>query len=170
MVKWYRAIHLFGFTANWPCQNAAFGTRRRLKGNATNTHNPGNRKLKGLLLKPHATTDMCLTQCLRSSSRLCGGGGKEGAEGGRRSLSVRWWKRERTRGREHPGLEIATIRGAKEGNASDTMHACFQIAGCQCSEGVPSAPVALLTGLQGSGFCASVGRTRTLSSVKLVRR
>ena len=37
MVKWYRAIHLFGLTANWPCQNAEFGARRRLKGNAMNT-------------------------------------------------------------------------------------------------------------------------------------
>ena len=92
-----------------------------------------------MLLKPHATTDMCLTQCLRSSSRMCGGGGKEGAEGGRGSLSVRR--------REQPGLQIATIRDTNEGNASDTMHACSQIAGCQCSDGVSSAPVALLTGL-----------------------
>ena len=65
----------------------------------------------------------------------------------RREGEVRWWKRERTRGREQPGLEIATIRDTNEGNASDTMHVCFQIAGCQCSEGVLSAPVALLPGL-----------------------
>ena len=73
------------------------------------------------------------------------------------------------RRREQPVLQIATIRDTNEGNASDTMHACFQIAGCKCSEGVLSAPVALVTGLPSSGFCATVGRTRMLSSVKLVR-
>ena len=93
----------------------------------------------GIWHATQATTDICLTQWLRSSSRLYGGGGKEAAEGGRGSLSVRR--------RQQPGLQIATIRDTNEGNASDTMRPCFQIAGCQCSEGVPSAPVALLPGL-----------------------
>ena len=70
-----------------------------------------------------------------SSSHLCGGGGKVGMEGGRGSLFV--WRREQ------PGLQIATIRDTKEGNASDTMHACSGIVGCQCREGAMSI---LLTG------------------------
>ena len=60
---------------------------------------------------------------------------KVGTEGGRGSLFVRR--------REQPGLQIATIRDTKEGNASDTMHACSGIVGCQCREGAMSI---LLTG------------------------
>ena len=138
MIKWYRAIHLFGLTANEPCQNAAFGTRRRLKGNATkHTQAMGDGKI---VCEPRATTDICFMQWWWLSSRLSGGGGKEGAEGGRGSLSVRR--------REQPGLQIATIRDTKEGNASDTMHAFSGIVGCQCREGAMSI---LLTGPPGSG-------------------
>ena len=43
---------------------------------------------------------------------------------GEGSLSVRR--------REQPGLQIATKRDTKEGNASDTMHACSWTVGCQC--------------------------------------
>ena len=96
----------------------------------------------GIWHATQATTDICLTQWLRSSSRLYGGGGKEAAEGGRGSLSVRR--------RQQPGLQIATIRDTNEGNASDTMHACSRIVGCQCRQGAMSIPVVLLTGLQGS--------------------
>ena len=104
---------------------------------------------------------LCFTQWWWSSSHLCGGRGKEGPEGGRERKSVREEKREQ------PGLQIATIRDTKEGNASDTMHAFSGIVGCQCREGAMSI---LLTGPPGSGFCATVGHTRTLSSGKLVRR
>ena len=45
MIKWYRDIHLFGSTVNQQCQNAATGTRRKLRGIARNTHDQG-----GLLL------------------------------------------------------------------------------------------------------------------------
>ena len=102
---------------------------------------------------------LCFTQWWWLSSQLCGGRAKEGAEGGRGSLSVRR--------REQPGLQITTKRDTKEGNASDTMHAFSGIVGCHCREGAMSI---LLTGPPGSGFCATVGRTRALSSGKLVRR
>ena len=40
---------LFGFTSNQPCENAATGTRRRLKDNATNTHDIGSSRRKDCL-------------------------------------------------------------------------------------------------------------------------
>ena len=86
------------------------------------------------------------------SSRLYGGEGKEGAEGGRGSLSVRR--------REQPGLQIATIRDTNEGNASDIMHAFSGIVGCQCRRGAMSIPVVLLTGQPSSGAQLSDVRGR----------
>ena len=132
MIKWYRDIHLFGFAADQPCQHAASGTRRRLKGNERNPHDLGNRRRKeslrtscnnGHLL--HAVA-VVVTVCVAEEEEK-----KESREGGR-SLSERWWWRERTRAREQSGLQIAIIHDTKEGNASDTMHACSQIVGCQC--------------------------------------
>ena len=71
MIKWYRAIRLFGFIASQPCQNAAFGTRRRLKGNATkHTQAIGDGKI---VCEPRATTDICFMQWWWLSSRLSGG-------------------------------------------------------------------------------------------------
>ena len=41
MIKWYRDIHLFASTVNQQCQNAASGTRRKLRGITSNTHDEG---------------------------------------------------------------------------------------------------------------------------------
>ena len=84
MIKWYRAIRLFGFIASQPCQNAAFGTRRRLKGNATkHTQAMGDGKI---VCEPRATTDIRFMQWWWSS-RLSGGG-RKGRGGGREKESV----------------------------------------------------------------------------------
>ena len=73
---------LLAFSVNHPSQNAAFGTRRRLRRNERNTHTRFVRWERGVC-EPHAKTDICLTQWLLLSSHLCGGGGrKEGVEEG----------------------------------------------------------------------------------------
>ena len=101
--------------------------------------------------EPHATMDICLTQWLLLSPsvwrrrkkgrkegveegvRLDGGSGR-GGDGGESSLGSR------------------SQQFICEGNASDTMHACSRIVGCQCRQGGMSTPVALFMGLPGSGF------------------
>ena len=99
-------------------------------------------KTQGILPRSEVTMEVRRCQCAHHCRVQMQSPNAQASdvEGGRRSVSVRWWKRERTRG-------IATIRDTNEGNASDTMHVWFQIARCQCSEGVSSTPVALLTGL-----------------------
>ena len=158
MIKWFRAT---------PCSDSHPTSHVRTRqlardadGKTTQrTHTTQKERDGRIVCESRATTDICFMQWWSSSSHLCGGGGKVGTEGGRGSLSVRR--------REQPGLQIATIRDTKEGNASDTVHTCSGIVGCQCREGAMSI---LLTGATGLGFCASVGRTRTLSSGELVRR
>ena len=144
---------LLAFSVNHPSQNAAFGTRRRLRRNERNTHTHdlcGGKGVSVNLMQQQTSASRSGCCC----HRLCGGGGrKEGVEegvrldGGIGRGSDGAWERAETL-----GLQIATKRDTKEGNASDTMHACSWIVGCQCREGGMSTPVALFMGLPGSGF------------------
>ena len=54
---------LLAFSVNRPSQNAAFGTRLRLRRNERNTHTRFV-QWERCVCEPHATTDICLTQWL----------------------------------------------------------------------------------------------------------
>ena len=85
MIKWYRAIRLFALTTAMSERGIWYATQIERQRNETHTTQAmGDGRS---VCEPRATTDMCLTQWLRSSSRLCGRGGKEGG-GGRVKESV----------------------------------------------------------------------------------